>query len=207
MAAVVEEQDLMSDDLDVVPLATGERERLEDLARSLAHAVDVKGGYDPSHCLGVARTARLIAHGLGVRGDALFRIWLAGLLHDVGKLQVPDHILLKPGRLTREEMRVVERHPIEAHKMLGALGLDDEARWVLHHHERGDGTGYPTRLAGVSIPLGSRILLVADAYDVMRSRRVYQPARDHHAAIAELRACEGGQFDPTIVDALIAVRP
>lgn len=186
------------------PLDHGDRDRIEDLAISLAHAVDVKGAYNPSHCHGVARTARIIAHGLGIRGDAVFRIHIAGLLHDVGKLHVPDSILLAPRPLTPDERAVIERHPIEAHKMLQALGLRDEARWVLHHHERGDGAGYPTGLAGDAIPLGSRILLVADAFDVMCSTRAYQLARTPTEAVAELRACQDGQFDRTIVDVLSA---
>lgn len=191
--------------LQLEPAPAGlERDRLNTLAHSLAAAVDAKGRYTPSHCHGVARNARLIGHALGHHGDTLFRLHIAGLLHDVGKLTIPDSILLKPTTLTTDERATIQRHPIAAHDMLTSLGLHDEARWVLHHHERGDGHGYPTGLAGTSIPLGSRILLVADAYDVMTTTRTYQHARTPGDALAELRTCSD-QFDTTIVEALATV--
>lgn len=203
VAHVVSTDDMTSTStLSVTPLTDGEADRIEALALALATAVDVKGNYRPSHSHGVARAAQLIAHGLGFRADALFRIRIAGLVHDVGKLQVPDTILLAPRKLTTDEMDVIQRHPIEGHKTLKALGLHDEARWVLHHHERGDGAGYPTGLAGESIPLGSRILLVADAFDVMCSARPYMTTRSPTQALAELRANETGQFDHHVVDTL-----
>jgi HD-GYP domain-containing protein (c-di-GMP phosphodiesterase class II) len=177
-------------------------DRLEAMAQSLADAVDAKGGYTPSHSRGVAKTATLIGAYLDIRGPALMRLRLAGLLHDVGKLRTPDEVLLKPGALTDAEYEVVKVHPIDGWNTLIGLGLKAEATWVLHHHERANGTGYPSGLAGNSIPLGARILAVADAYDCMTTPRVYARARPHHDAMRELHQHEGDQFDGDVVDAL-----
>lgn len=192
----------MSDLLDVRPLRAGDRERLEAIASAHGEAVDAKGGYVPSHTQGVARLAQVIGAYLGIEGDALFRLRLAGLMHDAGKLRVPDHVLLKTTPLTESDWTSIKGHPHDGHALLVALGLYDEARWVLHHHERGDGTGYPSGLAGESIPFGSRILLVADAYHVMVSGRSYSAAMTPGQAIRELRDNAPGQFDPAIVEAL-----
>lgn len=184
--------------------STSDWARLEDIALALAAAVDAKGHYTPSHSHAVARWSMIIGANLGIRGPALTRLRLAGLLHDVGKLHVPDAILLAPRRLTLEEYALVKHHPLAGHAMLLALGLENEARWVMHHHERGDGTGYPTGLAGDAIPLGSRILLVADAFDCMTTTRVYQAAMPVTAALGELQAHAGDQFDPAVVAALVS---
>src|SRR3954452_18201363 len=140
---------------------------------------------------------------LGVTGEGLFRLNIAGLLHDVGKLQIPDRILLKPDRLDDAEYEIIKTHPLLGHQVLIGLGLYDEAKWVLHHHERGDGLGYPSGLIGAQIPFGARILLVADAWDSMRAHRPYQEGMPFADAEAEVRACAGTQFDRQIVDALL----
>ena len=188
--------------LNARPLLPGDRERIELIAGGLADAVDAKGRYHPSHCHSVARLAHTIGARMGIGGHALFRLRIAGMLHDVGKLFVDDSILLAPRRLAESEMEVVKRHPVAAHEILSGLGLYDEARWVLHHHEAGDGTGYPSGLPGAAIPLGSRILAVADAYDVMVTRRVYKDPLTREQALAELRRCSPVQFDPQVVVAL-----
>lgn len=190
-------------ELHVAPLGDSERERLLGLAFSLAAAVDYKGGYR-AHSQRVAEIAHETAQTLGISGDALFRLTIAGLLHDVGKLQIPDRILLKPSYLTDAEYEHIQRHPVLGHQVLISLGLPDEAKWVLHHHERGDGRGYPSGLIGAQIPFGARILLVADAWDSMRADRPYQAGVPFDAAASELRACAGTQFDTEVVEALLA---
>jgi len=126
---------------------------------------------------------------------------LAGSLHDLGKLAIPEEILRKAGELTDSERLVLERHPQIGFRMLDSLGVDPVADLVLHHHERWDGSGYPDGLRGEQIPLGARIIFVADAYDAMTWDRVYRPKRSPHAALAELERCAGTQFDPGIVAA------
>ena len=190
---------------DSVALDADSWERVEVLAAHLAAAVDVKAAYHPSHCQAVADLSQLLGAALGIRGEALFRLKTAGLLHDVGKLALADAILLKPDRLTPIEYDVVKQHPVTGHNMLQQLGLPDEARWVLHHHERGDGTGYPTGLAGDAIPLEARIILVADAYDCLVADRVYRRGATPHEALAEIVRCTPDQFDPVIVAALTAL--
>jgi HD-GYP domain-containing protein (c-di-GMP phosphodiesterase class II) len=128
---------------------------------------------------------------------------LAASLHDLGKLAIPEEILRKPGPLTGPERLVLERHPQIGHRMLESLGVDPVADWVLHHHERWDGAGYPDGLAGEAIPLGARIIFVADAFDAMTSDRVYQSRLSTEEALAELERCAGTQFDPELVAALV----
>lgn len=176
-----------------------EFERIESMAQALAAAVDHKARYRPSHSQAVAKLAMTIGALMGINGRELARLRLAGLLHDIGKLQIPDSILLKPDALTPSEFAVIERHPVHGHDQLIALGLTDEARWVLHHHERGDGTGYPTGLVGTAIPFASRILAVADAFDCMVTRRTYKEPYSIGQALAELDAGAGTQFDRDVV--------
>jgi diguanylate cyclase (GGDEF)-like protein len=155
-------------------------------AESLAKAVDLRDTYTGSHS---ARVADLAAR-------------LAGSLHDLGKLAIPEEILRKPGPLTEPERLVLERHPQIGFRMLDSLGIEPVAEWILHHHERWDGTGYPDRLPGPEIPLGARIIFVVDAYDAMTSDRVYRGRLSAVDALAELERCAGTQFDPEVVTAL-----
>ncbi|MBX6341285.1 MAG: HD domain-containing protein, partial [Thermomicrobiaceae bacterium] len=122
--------------------------------------------------------------------------------HDLGKVSTPDGTLLKPGKLTDEERRAIERHAPEGAEILSHLTMYQEASvLVRHHHERWDGKGYPDGLAGLDIPFGARVIAVADSYDAMTSDRPYRPALAHHVAMAELRRNAGLQFDPEIVAA------
>jgi diguanylate cyclase (GGDEF)-like protein/putative nucleotidyltransferase with HDIG domain len=175
------------------------------LASALARAVDAKDSYTRSHCQTVSQLAATIAAELGFTGERLGRIRLAGLLHDVGKIGVPDAILNKPGRLTDEEYDVMKGHSVLGFDIVQAADMPVEARWVRHHHERFDGRGYPDGLAGGDIPLESRIILVADAFEAMTSDRPYRTAPGPEAAVAELRTHAGTQFDPTVVAALCRV--
>ena len=170
-------------------------------AASLAKAVDARDTYTGSHSTRVAELSAWIAHRLGVDREHIELTLLTGSLHDLGKLAIPEEILRKPGPLTDPERLVLQRHPEIGHRMLESLGVDPVAEWVLHHHERWDGTGYPERLRGDEIPLGARIIFVADAYDAMTSDRAYRGRLTPREAIEELERCSGTQFDPDIVAA------
>jgi diguanylate cyclase (GGDEF)-like protein len=170
-------------------------------AASLAKAVDARDTYTGSHSTRVAELSAWIAHRLGLDREHIELTRLAGSLHDLGKLAIPEEILRKPGPLTDPERLVLQRHPEIGHRMLESLGVDPVAEWVLHHHERWDGTGYPERLRGEEIPLGARIIFVADAYDAMTSDRAYRGRLTPRDAIEELERCSGTQFDPEIVAA------
>jgi diguanylate cyclase (GGDEF)-like protein/putative nucleotidyltransferase with HDIG domain len=175
------------------------------LASALARAVDAKDSYTRSHCQTVSQLAATIATELGFTGERLARMRLAGLLHDVGKIGVPDAILNKPAKLTDEEYAVMKRHALLGCDIVRAADMPVEARWVRHHHERFDGRGYPDGLGGEEIPLESRIILVADAYEAMTSDRPYRKAPGEEVAVAELRRHAGSQFDPHVVAALCRV--
>jgi putative nucleotidyltransferase with HDIG domain len=168
-------------------------------AASLAHAVDARDAYTGSHSYMVGELSARLARSMGLGGDQVELIRLAGSLHDLGKLAIPEEILRKPGPLNEAERLVLERHPQIGFRMLDSLGVEPVASWVLHHHERWDGEGYPERLGGERIPLGSRILFVADAYDAMTTDRVYRSRLSHERAMAELERCAGTQFDPEVV--------
>jgi diguanylate cyclase (GGDEF)-like protein/putative nucleotidyltransferase with HDIG domain len=196
-------------DLDLA--AGADAEAVEDerhtrtLASALARAVDAKDSYTRSHCQTVSQLAATIATELGFTGERLARMRLAGLLHDVGKIGVPDAILNKPAKLTDEEYAIMKRHSLLGCDIVQAADMPVEARWVRHHHERFDGRGYPDGLAGEDIPLESRIILVADAYEAMTSDRPYRKAPGEEVAVAELHKHAGGQFDPQVVAALCRV--
>jgi len=170
-------------------------------AASLARAVDARDVYTGSHSQRVAELAARTARRLGLPDEDVELTRLAASLHDLGKLAIPEEILRKPGPLTEPERMVLERHPQIGFRMLESLGVDPVAEWVLHHHERWDGSGYPDGLPGERIPLGARIIFVADAYDAMTSERVYRRRVTPDEAVAELQRCAGTQFDPEIVDA------
>jgi diguanylate cyclase (GGDEF)-like protein/putative nucleotidyltransferase with HDIG domain len=172
-------------------------------AASLARAVDTRDAYTGSHSQRVAQLAGRIAEQMGLSAEQIELTRLAGSLHDLGKLAVPEEILRKPASLSEPERVVLERHPQIGFRMLESLGVDPIADWVLHHHERWDGAGYPDQLAGEEIPLGARIIFVADAFDAMTSDRVYRRSLDHADAIAELERCSGTQFDPAIVQVFV----
>jgi diguanylate cyclase (GGDEF)-like protein/putative nucleotidyltransferase with HDIG domain len=173
-------------------------------AASLAHAVDERDAYTGSHSHMVGELAARIAGLLELEPEDVELVRLAGSLHDLGKLAIPEEILRKPAPLNEAERLVLERHPQIGFRMLESLGIEPVATWVLHHHERWDGDGYPHRLEAEEIPLGARILLVADAYDAMTSDRVYRSRISHEQAVAELERCAGAQFDPRLVGLFIA---
>src|SRR5262249_17956602 len=170
-------------------------------AASLAKAVDARDAYTGSHSERVSELAAQIARRLGLDDAQVELTRLAASLHDLGKLAIPEEILRKPGTLNETECLVLQRHPQIGFRMLESLGVEPIADWVLHHHERWDGSGYPDRLRGEEIPLGARIIFVADAYDAMTSERLYRRPLAPGEALDELERCSGSQFDPAIVDA------
>jgi diguanylate cyclase (GGDEF)-like protein len=173
-------------------------------AASLARAVDARDVYTGSHSERVADLSARIAERMGLAQETVELARLAASLHDLGKLAIPEEILRKPGPLTDAERLVLERHPQIGYRMLESLGVNPIADWVLHHHERWDGQGYPDGLHGDDIPVGARVIFVADAYDAMTNDRVYQGKRSIESALAELEECAGSQFDPAAVAALVA---
>jgi diguanylate cyclase (GGDEF)-like protein len=173
-------------------------------AASLAKAVDARDAYTGSHSERVGELAARISRQLGLDDAQVELTRLAASLHDLGKLAIPEEILRKPSALNESECLVLQRHPQIGFRMLESLGVEPIAEWVLHHHERWDGAGYPDRLRGEEIPLGARIIFVADAYDAMTSERVYRRPLAPEEALNELERCSGSQFDPAIVDAFRA---
>jgi diguanylate cyclase (GGDEF)-like protein/putative nucleotidyltransferase with HDIG domain len=193
-------------DLEPAPDASAvDDHHTQTLAAALAHAVDAKDSYTRSHCQTVSQLSALIATELGFEGERLAELRLAGLLHDVGKIGVPDAILNKPAALTDAEYDVMKQHAVLGSEIVESAGLPKLAGWVRHHHERIDGRGYPSGLAGDEIPLESRIILVADSFEAMTSDRPYRRAPGREFALAELRRHAGTQFDPDVVDALCRV--
>ena len=165
----------------------------------LAETLDMRDAGTARHSQFVGRYARSIAAEMGMGGDEIERMHLAGVLHDIGKIGIPDSILKKPGALDEDEWAEMRKHPELGARILAGANLADIAGWVLAHHERPDGQGYPLGLSGDSIPIQARILAVVDAYEAMTNDRVYRPAMPESDARAELLRCAGTQFDPEIV--------
>jgi diguanylate cyclase (GGDEF)-like protein/putative nucleotidyltransferase with HDIG domain len=167
---------------------------------SLALAIDAKDPYTQGHSPKVANYAAMIAEGLGLGEEEIEQIRLGGMLHDIGKVGVPEPILNKSGPLNPEEWELMKQHVLFGHRLLEPLQTLSEVRaMVLHHHEMYDGSGYPEGRAGEEIPLGARIIAIADAYDTINSDRTYKKARSAQAALAEIERCAGAQFDPQLV--------
>ncbi|HEV2769674.1 MAG TPA: diguanylate cyclase, partial [Solirubrobacteraceae bacterium] len=182
-----------------------ESERYLGAVRDLAEALDLRFSGSARHSETVGRYAEMMAEELGLPERRVQRIRLAGVLHDIGKVGVPDAILHKPGALTGDEWTAIRRHPELGAQILEHSGLSDIRGWVAGHHERPDGGGYPGGLAGAAVSLEARILAVADAYEAMTSDRSYRASLGHAAARAELERQAGHQFDPAVVHAFLAV--
>jgi diguanylate cyclase (GGDEF)-like protein len=172
---------------------------------ALGTALEARDGYTGGHGEETLTLVRRVSERLGLSDAAVAEIEAVALLHDVGKIGMPDSILRKPGALDEHETRLMREHPLIGERILRQVpGLDRVARAVRHEHERWDGAGYPDGLAGEAIPLASRVTLVCDAYHAMTSDRPYRRALTHAEAAAELRRCAGTQFDPAVVTALLA---
>ena len=182
------------------------KERSTAAMESLSATVDARDAYTAGHSRRVQKIALAIGRELGLSTTELEIVGQAALFHDIGKLAVPDAILLKPDHLTDDEWKLMQRHAEEGASIINRLGfLTDAVPAIRHHHERFDGRGYPDNLAGEDIPLGARIIHVADAFDSMLSTRVYKPARDPEDTLRELRTHAGSQFCPRCVVALETV--
>ncbi len=182
---------------------TETRELFYGTVSALSQAIDAKDGFTRGHADRVSRIAGAVAREMGLNERDIEQIELAGLLHDIGKIGVDDRILMKPSRLEPDEQELMRRHP-----MYGASILEPSAALrplvplVLSHHENYDGSGYPEGRKGEEIPLGSRIIIVADAYEAMTSDRIYRKAPGHDRAVDQLNKYKGIQFDPKVVRAL-----
>lgn len=182
----------------------GTRQPVVRLA-AFATAMEVCDPELGAHAVRVAANAECVAVRLGWTERRLEELRLGAMLHDVGKVNVRQDVLTKPGRLDDWELAEIRTHPVEGIWLLsGVPSLAPALPSVLFHHERWDGGGYPTRRAGEAIPPEGRILAVADAFDAMTSRRPYRATLTAHEAAAELRRCAGTQFDPTVTGAFVA---
>jgi diguanylate cyclase (GGDEF)-like protein/putative nucleotidyltransferase with HDIG domain len=172
---------------------------------NLAEALDVRESGNTTHCHRVGRFAELIARELGLPPNVVERVRLAGILHDVGRVGIPDELFRKSGPLTDDEWVFVHTHPEVGARMVETTDFDDIPAWIHAHHERPDGRGYPEGLAADDVPLEAGILAVADAYEAMTSDRPYRPALDAERASLELRRGAGRQFDERVVEAFLRV--
>ena len=175
-----------------------------DVVSALVSALQERDRYTGDHSESVVDVAGRVAEALGVAPAEVERIRTAALLHDIGKVGVPDKVLHKPGPLDDDEWELMREHPAIGERILRAIpGMGQVAKIVRHEHERWDGSGYPDGLAGADIPLGSRIILACDAYHAMTSDRPYRAAMSHTDAVGELTAGAGTQFDPEVCQALV----
>ncbi|HLE12903.1 MAG: hypothetical protein A2504_13265 [Bdellovibrionales bacterium RIFOXYD12_FULL_39_22] len=176
------------------------KETCEMAVRTILRALDHKDHYTYGHSMRVAHYALILGEELGFSPQELYNLELASICHDIGKIGVPDAVLLKPSRLDAEEMKMMQEHPGKSYEIIKEFNfLANVADYVRFHHERIDGTGYPQGLAGEEIPLVSRIILVADTFDAMTSSRPYRKGLTHQAAIDELVKFSGTQFDGALV--------
>jgi len=176
------------------------------LLHALTSAVDAKDAYTCGHSERVALLSRRLAKEIGLPDNQVERIYMAGLLHDVGKIGVPEAVLQKTGRLTAEEFDQMKRHPGVGARILSDIKqVEDIIPGVLHHHERYDGKGYPAGLSGQNIPLMGRIICLADCFDAMTSNRTYRRALPLEVALLEIRRCAGTQFDPGLTEAFLRI--
>jgi HD-GYP domain-containing protein (c-di-GMP phosphodiesterase class II) len=172
------------------------------MATSLVSLIDLRDQYTGGHSLRVASYVRQIAVQLQLSDRDIETVEFAAALHDIGKIAVPDHVLLKPGRLTDDEFEWIRKHPEFGWMTVrNADEFQEAALLILHHHERLDGSGYPGGLRGSEIPLGARIISVADAYDALTTTRPYRPGRTHEEALSQLLLCRETQFDSQVVQA------
>ncbi len=182
-----------------------------DVAKTIMEMVRVKDPATYDHCVRVSRGARLLARAAGLDELEQKTVEFAGLFHDIGKIGVPDEILLKPGKLTDEEFTVMKTHPEKSVQILtplaGVAFYKNLLPGVLYHHERYDGRGYPAGVKGEDIPLAARVILVADTFDAMTADRAYRKGLAPEVAYKELKDCAGTQFDPDLVKIYLAAHP
>jgi diguanylate cyclase (GGDEF)-like protein/putative nucleotidyltransferase with HDIG domain len=191
---------------DPIAATTSDALELVRTAKCLARAASIREGGSDVHCNQVAELSAELAEALGLPAATVLRCRLAGLLHDVGKIAIPDHVLAKPGPLDENEWQTMRTHAAVGAELIRTTpGLEDAAPGVCHHHERWDGSGYPEGLSGASIPLEARIVAAADTWSAMTHDRIYMPARSHESALRELARCAGNQLDPDVARTLLGV--
>jgi HD-GYP domain-containing protein (c-di-GMP phosphodiesterase class II) len=181
------------------------------LARSLLEALRERDPYTHGHCLRVATLARLLARDAGLNEYEQRVVEFSSLFHDLGKMGIPDSVLLKPGRLTPEEAAVMREHPLKSVAILEPLAgvpfFAETLPGVRHHHERVDGAGYPFGISGDAIPLPARIVLIADTFDAITTTRPYREGTDAEFAYRELKLFAGRQFDRNLVEIFLKAHP
>ncbi len=188
------------------PMVTRSMEKIESHPE-IQRVLDQLWNKDPEtylHCHRVADVSQAIGGQMGLNPQERSEIYLCGLLHDIGKLFTPDRVLKKPGPLTQEEFGIIKLHPVDSGRLVATLSdIGYLAAPIRAHHERIDGKGYPDQISGESIPLFSRIVLVADTFDAMTNNRVYRKQLDLEKTYEELLRCSGTQFDPNATAAFI----
>ena len=179
-------------------------ELLLESLRAIISSLEEKDNYTHGHSIRVAEYATLLGESLGFNDLQQRELELAAILHDIGKIGIPDAVLLKPGRLTKAEFEIMKSHPTRSARILEKISaLQNIIPGIKYHHERWDGLGYPEGLAGDDIPMIARIVLIADTYDAMTSTRPYRLALTKEMAFEELRRCAGTQFDKNLVEVFI----
>ncbi|NNE68640.1 MAG: HD domain-containing protein [Pyrinomonadaceae bacterium] len=174
--------------------------------KALIQALETRDAETRGHSARVVTFSLRLAHELGLDKDQKRDLELGAMLHDIGKIGVPDAILRKPSKLNKREWEKMKLHPLQGNRILrGIPFLEGAAKVVLQHHERWDGTGYPNKVRGDQIDINARVFAVADAFDAMTSDRAYSPGRSFDEACEELKRCSGSQFDPGVIEAFHAV--
>lgn len=205
--------DVVQNGIKKYELTTSKTQILRDLSelfyktiKSIAFALDAKDKYTHGHSMRVTLYSLALAKELNLPEGLLEEIETAGLLHDIGKIAIPEKILLKPGKLTEEEWEIIKTHPELGERLVESIDkLKVISNWLKYHHERYDGKGYPEGLSGEEIPVASRIIALADTYDAMTSDRSYRAALSHKTAIDEVKRCSGSQFDPELAELFIKI--
>lgn len=183
---------------------------VHQFAESLSNVIDAKDHCTRSHSEEVAVVSQCLGIRMGLSSRQADILHVAGHLHDIGKIGVPDSILKKRGPLTEAEFRIIQQHPVIGAEIMAPVtsfaGSNGIVKMILHHHERFDGKGYPHGLKASNIPLGARIIAVADSLSAMLQNRPYREAMTFDQAAAELQSCSGTQFDPQVVSAFVSAR-
>lgn len=175
--------------------------------KSISSALDAKDPYTHGHSQRVTLYSLILAKELNLPATQMESIEIASLLHDIGKIGIPENILCKPGKLTNEEFEIMKLHPERGEQMILKISkLKTISDWLKNHHEKWNGTGYPSQLKGEEIPLVARIIAIADTYDAMTSTRSYRVALTHEIAIEEIKKCAGTQFDPTLAAKFVEIQ-